>query len=236
MAGAVEVTIGMALPIVAREGHIRGRGRCTVVMGLTASLPGLAMVRAIPVGRCWGAVRMNVITRGLAVRSTEVVVTTDLQGCRLREWRAAVVLVTHPEVCHPRDIVLKAAPLRRGASRRGVMLNLVVGTPRGQIVPSTPWERRVSSRCHPGFEPIFHFHRETRRSGSPGRLCFCPQWNQTGFPSRSVQGKLEGWLSQPREQLKPSPFGARVAGLFLPDGCGQEGKLVQRWVPGLSIP
>lgn len=147
-----------------------------MVMDLTASLPGLAMVRAIPVGLCWVAGRMNATTRGLAGRSSEAVVTTDLQGCRLREWKAAVVLVMHPEGCHRRDIVLKAAPLCRGASRRGVMLNLVVGT-RGQIVHSTPWERRVSSRCHPGPEPTFHFHRETRRSGSPGRLCFFPQWN-----------------------------------------------------------
>lgn len=144
MAGAVEVTIVMAWLIVAQEGHIRGRGRCTVVMDLTASLPGLAMVRAIPVGRCWGAVRMNASIRGRAGRSSVAVVTKDLQGCRLREWRAAVVLVMHPEGCHRRDIVLKAAPLRRDASRRGVMRNLVVGI-RGLIVPSTPWERRVSS-------------------------------------------------------------------------------------------
>jgi hypothetical protein len=87
---------------------------------------------------------MNASIRGRAGRSSVAVVTKDLQGCRLREWRAAVVLVMHPEGCHRRDIVLKAAPLRRDASRRGVMLNLVVGI-RGLIVPSTPWERRVSS-------------------------------------------------------------------------------------------
>jgi hypothetical protein len=178
------VTTDRILPTVVREGRTKAPGRCTVDRALVASLSDLATVRDIPGDRCLGVGRMNDITKDLVGRSSEAVVMTGLQGRRLREWTAAVVLVMHPKGCHRRGIVLKAAPLRRGASRKGVMLNPVVGI-RGQIVPSTPWERRVSSRCHPGLEPIFHF---TVKQGGPGhRAAFVFVHNGTKQVSPSGQ-------------------------------------------------
>jgi hypothetical protein len=55
------------------------------------------------------------------------------------------------ESCLREAIVLKAVPLRMGASRKGAMKNPVVRL-RVLSVPLTPSGLRVSSQCHPGLE------------------------------------------------------------------------------------
>lgn len=75
----VAITTVRVLPIVAREGRRRIPGRCTADMTLAAGLLGLATAQGTPVDRCSDAGRKIDIMKDLVVRSSEAVVTTDLQ-------------------------------------------------------------------------------------------------------------------------------------------------------------